>query len=81
MTQPKFPWVLIVIIAMFTFIATSPVSPPWIIVLAIIAVIITAAAAIYQVIPRKDDTFVDTTAVDPDVTDVPDQWSDEDKPS
>lgn len=81
MTQPKFPWVLLVIIAMFTFIAVSPSSPPWIIVLAIIAVIITGAAAVFQVIPRKIDDFVDTGAEDPDVTDMPDQWSGEDQRS
>ncbi|HKY56847.1 MAG TPA: hypothetical protein VJL80_02255 [Aeromicrobium sp.] len=75
MTQPKFPWALLVILAMFTFMAVSPVSPPWIVVFAIVAIIVTAAAAIYQVIPRKDDSIVDTAA-DPDA--VPDQWSGED---
>jgi hypothetical protein len=60
MTQPKFPWALLVIIAMFTFIAmTAPPKATWIVVLAIIAVLVTTAAAIYQVIPRKDDSFVD----------------------
>ncbi len=75
MTQPKFPWALLVIIAMFTFMAVSPVSPPWVVALAIIAVLITAAAAIYQVIPRKDDSYVDPADLDP----VPDQWSGEDQ--
>lgn len=73
MTQPKFPWVLLVIIAMFTFLAVSPVSPPWIVVLAIVAILLSAAAAVYQVVPRKDPSVV--PAADPD--DVPDQWSDE----
>ena len=73
MTQPKFPWVLLVIIAMFTFLAVSPVSPPWIVVLAIVAIVLSAAAAVYQVIPRKDPSTV--PLADPD--DVPDQWSDE----
>jgi len=59
MTQPKFPWVLLVIIAMFTFMAVSPISPPWIVAFAILAVLVSAAAAIYQVIPRKDDSIVD----------------------
>ena len=77
MTQPKFPWVLLVIIAMFTFLAVSPVSPPWIVVLAIVAVLLSAAAAVYQVIPRKDPST--TPAADPD--DLPDQWSDEPQPS
>ena len=74
MTQPKFPWVLLLIIAMFTFVAISPKSPPWIVVLAIVAVLITAAAAIYQVMPRKDDSYLDPAELDP----VPDQWSGED---
>jgi len=66
MTQPKFPWVLLVIIAMFTFVAmTAPPKATWIVVLAIIAVLLTAAAAIYQVIPRKDDSLVDPE-VDPE---------------
>ena len=73
MTQPKFPWVLLVIIAMFTFVAVSPVSPPWIVVLAIVAILLSAAAAVYQVIPRKDPSTV--PPADPDG--VPDQWSDE----
>ena len=73
MTQPKFPWVLLVIIAMFTFLAVSPVSPPWIVALAIVAILLSAAAAVYQVIPRKDPSTV--PAADPDG--VPDQWSDE----
>ena len=73
MTQPKFPWVLLVIIAMFTFLAVSPVSPPWIVALAIVAILLSAAAAVYQVIPRKDPSIV--PAADPDG--VPDQWSDE----
>ena len=62
MTQPKFPWALIVIIAMFTFVAVSPISPPWIVAFAIFAVIVSAAAAIYQVIPRKDDSIIDPPA-------------------
>lgn len=62
MTQPKFPWVLIVIIAMFTFVAVSPISPPWIVAFAIFAVIISGAAAIYQVFPRKDDSIIDPPA-------------------
>jgi hypothetical protein len=73
MTQPKFPWVLLVIIAMFTFLAVSPVSPPWIVALAIVAILLSAAAAVYQVIPRKDPSIA--PAADPD--EVADQWSDE----
>jgi hypothetical protein len=74
MTQPKFPWTLLVIIAMFTFVAITPKSPPWIVGLAIFSVVMTAAAAVYQVIPRKDDTYVDPVELDP----VPDQWGGED---
>ena len=77
MTQPKFPWALLVIIAMFTFVAIHPVSPPWIVAFAIFAVVVSAAAAIYQVIPRKDDSIIEPA--DPDS--VPDQWNGEDQPS
>ena len=77
MTQPKFPWALLVIIAMFTFVAIHPVSPPWIVAFAIFAVVVSAAAAIYQVIPRKDDSLIEPA--DPDS--VPDQWNGEDQPS
>ncbi|HUS22576.1 MAG TPA: hypothetical protein VMZ66_11270 [Aeromicrobium sp.] len=77
MTQPKFPWALLAIIAMFTFVAvTAPPKATWIVVLAIVAVLISAAAAIYQVIPRRDDSLVDL-ATDPDS--VPEQWSGEDQ--
>ena len=77
MTQPKFPWALLVIIAMFTFVAISPISPPWIVAFAIFAVVVSAAAAIYQVIPREDPTLLEPA--DPDS--VPDQWNGEDQPS
>jgi hypothetical protein len=78
MTQPKFPWALLLIIAMFTFVAmTAPPKATWIVVLAIIAVIMSSAAAIYQVIPRKDDSIVEPA--DPDT--VPDQWNGNDQPS
>jgi hypothetical protein len=77
MTQPKFPWALLVIIAMFTFVAIHPVSPPWIVAFAIFAVVVSASAAIYQVIPRKDDSLIEPA--DPDS--VPDQWNGEDQPS
>jgi hypothetical protein len=72
MTQPKFPWALLLILAMFTFVAVSPVSPPWIKVLGILAVIITAAAAVYQAIPREDHSL-DEVDFDP----ADDPWSDE----
>ena len=78
MTQPKFPWALIVIIAMFTFVAmTAPPKATWIVALAIFAVIMSAAAAIYQIIPRKDDSIVEPE--DPDA--LPDQWNGDDQPS
>lgn len=68
MTEPKFPWALLVIIAMFTFVAISPKSPPWVQVLAVFAVLLSAAAAIYQVIPRR----LDTGEVDADLDPEPD---------
>lgn len=77
MTQPKFPWVLLAIIAMFTFLAVSPKSPPWIVAFAIFAILMSAAAAIYQVIPRKDPSIA--PVADPET--VPDQWGDEEQPS
>jgi hypothetical protein len=55
MTEPKFPWALLVMIAMFTFIAVSA-KGAWMVVFAVIAVLVSAAAAIYQVIPRRDDS-------------------------
>ncbi len=76
MTQPKFPWALLVILAMFTFVAVTPVSPPWVVGFAIFAILVTAAAAIYQVIPRKDDSIVESAV---DLEAVPDQWSGEDQ--
>ncbi|MFL6090713.1 MAG: hypothetical protein ACJ71Z_11285 [Aeromicrobium sp.] len=72
MTQPKFPWALLVILAMFTFVAVTA-RPPWIIGFAIIAILTAAAAAIYQVIPRKDPALGDGS-------DVVDPWGDPDKP-
>jgi hypothetical protein len=71
MTQPKFPWALLVIIAMFTFVAVTS-RPPWIVAFAIVAIITAAAAAIYQSIPRKDPLIDE----DPDVVD---PWGDDDK--
>ena len=66
MTQPRFPWALLAIIAMFTAVAvTAPPKATWIVVLAIVAVLISAAAAVYQVVPRKDDSLVDPQ-VDPE---------------
>jgi hypothetical protein len=77
MTQPKFPWALLAIIAMFTFVAVTPISPPWVVAFAIFAIVVSAAAAIYQVIPREDPSIA--PAADPGA--VPDQWSDEEQPS
>jgi 4-hydroxybenzoate polyprenyltransferase len=65
-TEPKFPWALLVIIAMFTFVAISEKSPPWVVVLAIFAAIFSAAAAIYQAIPRREDTGEVDPELDPD---------------
>jgi hypothetical protein len=77
MTQPKFPWALLAIIAMFTLVAvTAPPKATWIVVLAIIAVLVSVAAAIYQIIPRKADPLVD---LESDPGSIPDQWSGEDQ--
>ena len=66
MTEPKFPWALLVIIAMFTFVAISEKSPPWVVALAIFAVLLCAAAAVYQSIPRREDTGEVDPELDPD---------------
>ena len=67
MTEPKFPWALLAIIAMFTFVAISAKSPPWVVVLAIVAVIFSSAAAIYQSLPKREDTGEVDTELDPDL--------------
>jgi hypothetical protein len=69
MTEPKFPWALLVIISMFTFIAVTS-KGAWMVVFAIIAVTVAAAAAIYQVIPRRDDSLAPAVEAD----DVADPW-------
>jgi len=66
-TEPKFPWALLVIIAMFTYVAISDKSPPWVVVLAIFAVIFAAAAAIYQSLPKREDTGEVDPELDPDL--------------
>lgn len=53
MTQPRFPWALLVILGMFAFIAFSS-KPPWLIVGGGIAAALVGVAAIYQLIPRPD---------------------------
>lgn len=58
MTQPKFPWALLLIVAMFTFIAITS-APGYMFVFSIIAIITAAAGAVYQSIPRKLDPLVD----------------------
>jgi hypothetical protein len=68
-TEPKFPWALLVIIGMFTFVAISEKSPPWVVVLAIFAVILSAAAAIYQSLPKREDTGEVDPELDPDLPD------------
>jgi hypothetical protein len=51
---------------MFTFVAISEKSPPWVVVLAIFAVIVSAAAAIYQTLPRREDSGEVDPDLDPD---------------
>lgn len=55
MTEPKFPWALLVMLGMFAFIAFSS-KPPWLQVGGGIGVLIVAAGAYYQMIPRRDDS-------------------------
>lgn len=55
MTEPKFPWALLVMLGMFAFIAFSS-KPPWLQVAGGIAVLIVGAGAFYQMIPRRDDS-------------------------
>lgn len=74
MTEPKFPWALLVIIGMFTFIAVTA-KGAWIVVFAVVAVLLSAAAAIYQVIPRQDDSIEAIVESD----DYVDPWDDTDK--
>jgi hypothetical protein len=54
---------------MFTFVAISEKSPPWVVVLAIFAVILSAAAAIYQTLPRREDSGEVDPTLDPDQPD------------
>ncbi|HUQ00108.1 MAG TPA: hypothetical protein VM093_06575 [Aeromicrobium sp.] len=67
MTEPKFPWALLVMIAMFTFIAISA-KGAWMVVFAVIAVLLSSAAAIYQLIPRRDDSAPAPVDADDDAT-------------
>lgn len=55
MTEPRFPWALLVILAMFGYITFSS-EPPWLQVGGAIGVLIVAAGAFYQMIPRRDDS-------------------------
>lgn len=67
MTEPKFPWALLVMIAMFTFIAISA-KGAWMVVFAVIAVLLSSAAAIYQFIPGRDDSLQPPVDADDDAT-------------
>jgi hypothetical protein len=73
MTEPKFPWALLVMLGMFGFVAFSPKSPPWVSMGGFVAAAIIAVAAIYQLIPRRDDSldWEKTPGEDADETDSP----------
>lgn len=55
MTQPRFPWALLLILGMFGFITFSS-EPPWLQVAGALGVLIVGAGAIYQMTPRRDDS-------------------------
>jgi membrane protein implicated in regulation of membrane protease activity len=56
MTQPKFPWALLVILGMFGFVLFSQKTPPYFQVAAAIAVVVVSFAAFYQLISRRDES-------------------------
>lgn len=52
MEQPPFPYMLVILVAMFGFLALSS-GPLWIRIGAAIATVVIAAAAVYQSRPRR----------------------------
>ena len=52
MEQPPFPWVLVVLVAMFGFLAVTS-ETMWISIVAGIGALFVAAAAIYQSLPKR----------------------------
>ncbi|MGI9083719.1 MAG: hypothetical protein ACR2FE_00330 [Aeromicrobium sp.] len=54
MEQPRFPVVLVVLVALFGFIAISS-EVVWIKIIAVIGALFVAAAAVYQSMPQRDE--------------------------
>jgi hypothetical protein len=52
MEQPPFPWVLVVLVAFFGFVALTS-ETAWIQIVAGIGALFIAAAAVYQSIPNR----------------------------
>jgi len=52
MEQPPFPWVLVVLVAMFGFLAVTS-ETMWISIVSGIGALFVAAAAIYQSMPKR----------------------------
>ena len=52
MEQPPFPWVLVMLVAFFGFVAVSS-ETMWITIVAGIGAVFVAAAAIYQSLPKQ----------------------------
>ena len=52
MEQPPFPWVLVMLVAFFGFVAVTS-ETMWIMIAAVIGAVIVAAAAIYQSLPKR----------------------------
>ena len=52
MEHPPFPWVLVMLVAFFGFVAVSS-ETVWIMVVAGVGALFVAAAAIYQSVPKR----------------------------
>lgn len=69
MTRPKFPWALLVLLGMFGYIGLSPKTPAYFQLGCLFAILLVGAAAIYQLIPRKDPSIADPDAL------MEDEWN------
>jgi hypothetical protein len=52
MEQPRFPWVLVMLVAFFGFVALTS-ETMWISIAAGVGALIVAAAAVYQSLPKR----------------------------
>jgi hypothetical protein len=52
MEQPRFPWVLVMLVAFFGFVALTS-ETMWISIVAGVGALFVAAAAIYQSMPKR----------------------------